>query len=299
MNLNDVDEGPGRSNRAWMTGVAVALLMLAGCDREAPEDSAGSRGAPGTTEQAAPPQTRAMGNIDDARIMAAVESEPGSWLAYGQDYREQRFSRLTQVTPDNIGRLGLAWTQEIGDSNMRMQGTPIVADGVMYVTNGWSVIYALDAASGDVIWRYDPEVDRSYMRLACCGPAHNRGVAVYKGRVYVATFDGRLVAVDAGTGELKWDVDTWHPSALGRFNITGAPRVAEEDDRPPLKDIAGQRAVPSREGGLRERARPSQAPHAGGRSVGCDSKGRKSDGRLGCPGATHLRAVGEGLAERD
>lgn len=227
MNLNDVDEGPGRSNRAWMTGVAVALLMLAGCDREAPEDSAGSRGAPGTTEQAAPPQTRAMGNIDDARIMAAVESEPGSWLAYGQDYREQRFSRLTQVTPDNIGRLGLAWTQEIGDSNMRMQGTPIVADGVMYVTNGWSVIYALDAASGDVIWRYDPEVDRSYMRLACCGPAHNRGVAVYKGRVYVATFDGRLVAVDAGTGELKWDVDTWHPSALGRFNITGAPRVAE------------------------------------------------------------------------
>tara|TARA_B100000579_G_scaffold315841_2_gene265388 strand:+ start:353 stop:2248 length:1896 start_codon:yes stop_codon:yes gene_type:complete len=107
-----------------------------------------------------------------------------------------------------------------------MQGTPLVVDGVMYVSNGWSVIYALDATTGEEIWKYDPEVDRSYIRLACCGPAHNRGVAVYEGKVFVGTFDGRLIAVDANTGKEVWDVDTWIPEGLGRFNITGAPRAA-------------------------------------------------------------------------
>ena len=122
--------------------------------------------------------------------------------------------------------MGLAWTTQIGDYNMRMQGTPLVVDGVMYVSNGWSVIYALDATTGEEIWKYDPEVDRSYIRLACCGPAHNRGVAVYEGKVFVGTFDGRLIAVNAENGEEVWDVDTWIPEGLGRFNITGAPRAA-------------------------------------------------------------------------
>tara|TARA_Y100001970_G_scaffold281839_1_gene393439 strand:- start:1819 stop:3714 length:1896 start_codon:yes stop_codon:yes gene_type:complete len=107
-----------------------------------------------------------------------------------------------------------------------MQGTPLVVDGVMYVSNGWSVIYALNATTGEEIWKYDPEVDRSYIRLACCGPAHNRGVAVYEGKVFVGTFDGRLIAVNAENGEEVWDVDTWIPEGLGRFNITGAPRAA-------------------------------------------------------------------------
>lgn len=180
----------------------------------------------GVASALAAEQAGGRGDVDDARIVASPETEPGSWLTYGQTYKEQRFSRLTQITPDNIDDLGLAWTRTIGDYNMRMQGTPLVVDGVMYVTNGWSVVYALDAANGDEIWRHDPEVDRSYARLACCGPAHNRGVAVYEGKVYVGTFDGRLLAIDASTGEEVWDVDTWIPAGLGRFNITGAPRAA-------------------------------------------------------------------------
>ncbi len=188
--------------------VLLALVTMAACGTNTNE------GAP------------MRGNVDDARIIAAPETEPGSWLAYGQTYKEQRFSQLTQINRDNVDQLGLAWSKQIGDANMRMQGTPIVVDRVMYATNGWSVVYALDAATGAQIWRYDPEVDRSSIRLACCGPAHNRGVAVYKGKVYVGTFDGRLIAIDATTGELAWDVDTWHPTALGRFNITGAPRAA-------------------------------------------------------------------------
>ena len=165
-------------------------------------------------------------SVDDQRIINATQQEPGNWLSYGQTYKEQRFSQLTQINKDNVSALNLAWSKQIGDYNMRMQGTPLVVDGVMYVTNGWSVIYALDATNGEEIWSYDPEVDRSYARLSCCGPAHNRGVAVYDGKVFVGTFDGRLIAVDANTGEEVWDVDTWIPEGLGRFNITGAPRAA-------------------------------------------------------------------------
>ena len=167
-----------------------------------------------------------QGNVTDSRVINSPSDEPGSWLTYGQNFKEQRFSELTQINTDTIARLGLAWTTQIGDYNMRMQGTPLVVDGVMYVSNGWSVIYALDATTGEEIWKYDPEVDRSYIRLACCGPAHNRGVAVYEGKVFVGTFDGRLIAVNAETGDEVWDVDTWIPEGLGRFNITGAPRAA-------------------------------------------------------------------------
>ena len=97
------------------------------------------------------------GNVTDARVIAAPEVEPGSWLTYGQTYKEQRFSQLTQINTDTVDRLGLAWTKQIGDYNMRMQGTPLVVDDVMYVTNGWSVIHALDATTGEEIWTYDPE----------------------------------------------------------------------------------------------------------------------------------------------
>ena len=168
------------------------------------------------------------GQVDDERIMRAASDEPGSWLSYGQNYKEQRFSTLTQITRDNVGEIGLAWSRPIGGPRERMQGTPLIVDGVMYATNGWNVIYALDAETGDEIWTYDPQTDREYVKYSCCGGVVNRGVAVYKGLVYEATFDGRLIAVDATTGELVWDVDTYHPSALGRFNITGAPRAARD-----------------------------------------------------------------------
>ena len=188
----------------------LAMLALTSCHSETPQSTL-----------AAP-----AGWVDDQRIINAELSEPGSWLTYGLTYKEQRFSQLTQITPENVDRVGLTWSKQIGDFNMRMQGTPLVVDGVMYATNGWSVVYALDAATGEELWRYDPEVDRSYVKLACCGPAHNRGVAVYKGKVYVATFDGRLIAISAADGSEIWDIDTYRPSALGRFNITGAPRAA-------------------------------------------------------------------------
>ena len=226
------------------TNLSIGLLMaglLGACDADVPstniESNSSVQASPLVTPTEpinsaapvapiAPVVATEPGWVDDQRIINLPISEPGSWPTYGQTYKEQRFSQLTQITPENIDDLGLAWSRQIGDYNMRMQGTPLVVDGVMYVTNGWSVVYALDATTGEEIWHYDPEVDRSYIRLACCGPAHNRGAAVYKGKVYVGTFDGRLVAIDATTGEEVWDVDTWIPEGLGRFNITGAPRAA-------------------------------------------------------------------------
>ncbi len=202
-----------RLERLATTRCLVLLVVLAlGCAGRGPS---------------APEETVATAVlVDDARIMRSVAEEPGSWLSYGQDYKEQRFSRLTQITKENVSDLGLAWSKPLGGPRERMQGTPLMVDGVLYATNGWAKIYALDAVTGEEIWTHDPETDREYVKYACCGGAANRGVAVYEGKVYVATFDGRLVAVDAATGEEVWDVDTYHPSALGRFNITGAPRAA-------------------------------------------------------------------------
>lgn len=162
--------------------------------------------------------------LDDDRIKRALTEEPGEWLTYGQTFEEQRFSKLTQIDRDTVSGLGLAWFKPLGGRH-RIQNTPLVIDGVMYVSDPWNVTYALDATSGDEIWVFDPQTRREFVRYACCGSPMNRGLAVYEGRVFIATFDGRLVAVNAATGKKIWDVDTFHPSAGSPFTITGAPRV--------------------------------------------------------------------------
>ena len=105
-----------------------------------------------------------------------------------------------------------------------IEATPLVVDGIMYLTGPWSMVYAIDARKGELIWTYDPEVPREKGENGCCDVV-NRGVALYKGRVYVGTFDGRLLALDASTGMLHWSVitvDTTKP-----YSITGAPRVVK------------------------------------------------------------------------
>ncbi|MBT3427714.1 MAG: PQQ-dependent dehydrogenase, methanol/ethanol family [Gammaproteobacteria bacterium] len=163
-----------------------------------------------------------IGLIDDERIISA-ESEPGNWLAHGRTYEEQRFSPLTQINKSNVSDLGLAWYKDMG-TNRALESTPIVVDDVMFFTTSWSRVYAVSAVNGEEIWFYDPQVPREWGRRACCDVV-NRGVAVYKGKVYVASLDGRLIALDAGTGEEVWEVDTI--TDRSRFyTITGAPRVA-------------------------------------------------------------------------
>jgi quinohemoprotein ethanol dehydrogenase len=163
------------------------------------------------------------GRVDAARIGAA-DREPGQWLAHGRTYDEQRYSPLARIHAGNVGALGLAWSYATG-TKRGLEATPIVVDGVMYATGSWSVVFALDAASGRELWRYDPQVPRAKGRNACCDVV-NRGVAVWKGRVYVGTIDGRLVALDAARGERVWEVHTVDPSRP--YTITGAPRVVKD-----------------------------------------------------------------------
>ena len=162
-------------------------------------------------------------HIDQARLEAAA-SDMDNWLTYGRTYAEQRFSELAQINDGNVGGLGLAWAVEL-DTARGQEATPIVVDGIMYTSTAWSKVLALDAATGKVLWQFDPHNEGSKAAHACCDVV-NRGVAVWKGRVYVGTIDGRLIALDARTGDKVWEVIT--VDQLKPYTITMAPRVVRD-----------------------------------------------------------------------
>lgn len=174
------------------------------------------------TESAQPASAAAKpAAVDDARLIAA-DSDRANWLSYGRTYDEQRFSPLQQINAQNVAGLKLAWHYDLDTAHRGQESTPIVVDGVMYVTSAWSKLFALDARTGAKLWSYDPKVPGEWAINACCDVV-NRGVAVWQGRVYLGTLDGRLVAVDAATGKPAWEVLTIDRNA--RYTITGAPRI--------------------------------------------------------------------------
>ena len=165
------------------------------------------------------PAPRGLADIDGARI-AAADTEPGNWLSHGRTYDEQRFSPLDDINDGNIGELALAWSLDTYTTR-GLEATPIVVDGIMYLSLSWGVAIAVDAKTGEELWRFDPEVPGEWGRYGCCDVV-NRGVAVWKGRVYTASFDGRLFALDATDGSVVWEVNTIPGPP---YTITGAPRV--------------------------------------------------------------------------
>src|SRR5215469_15477202 len=120
--------------------------------------------------------------VDGTRI-AEADQHPGDWMSYGRTYDEQRFSPLTDITDQNAGGLKLAWFADL-DTDRGQEATPLVVDGVMYVSTAWSKVKAYDAASGKLLWAYDPKVPGEWGAKACCDVV-NRGVALWKGKVYV------------------------------------------------------------------------------------------------------------------
>jgi PQQ-dependent dehydrogenase (methanol/ethanol family) len=184
--------------------VMAAALLVAGCGQSA--------------------QTSAKGpaQVDGARIMNA-DSEPGMWMTVGRTYNEQRFSPLKQINDTNASQLGLAWSFDL-DTARGQEATPLVVDGVMYFSTAWSKVKALDAKTGQPIWQYDPKVPLEYGVKVCCDVV-NRGVAMWNGKIYVGTLDGRLIALDAANGQEVWSVQTTDPAKP--YAITGAPRVAK------------------------------------------------------------------------
>jgi PQQ-dependent dehydrogenase (methanol/ethanol family) len=160
------------------------------------------------------------GAVDTQTIMAQASSNK-QWLTYGGTYDEQRFSRLDKISSGNVGQLGVAWSYDLKTSH-GVEATPLVVDGVMYVTGAWSIVYALDARTGKELWVYDPQVNKEMLAKGCCD-AVNRGVAFYKGKVFVGVYDGRLVALDAKSGKVAWSKVTVDQSKP--YTITGAPRA--------------------------------------------------------------------------
>ena len=158
----------------------------------------------------------------DTKAIIANAATTQNWLNYGLDYAETRFSRLDSINTENAGRLGVAWTYGL-NSRRGVEATPIVIDGIMYVTASWSVVHALNAVTGEKLWVFDPEVPRGYAYKGCCDVV-NRGVAIHGGKVFVGAYDGNLHALDAATGEPLWKTDTIENRDMS-YTITGAPRV--------------------------------------------------------------------------
>ena len=207
----------GTVKQLFELAVCAGVIALAACggDEAAAPEAA-------TAEASGPAPSRGVDAIDDARLVNAA-SEPESWLTYGGTYAEQRFSTLDQINTSTVARLGLAFSYDT-NTTRGLEATPLVVDGVIYTTGSWSLVYAVDARTGREIWRYDPKVPGETGPKACCDVV-NRGVAAYRGKLFVGTLDGRLVALDAKTGSVIWETITVDQSKP--YTITMAPRVVK------------------------------------------------------------------------
>jgi quinohemoprotein ethanol dehydrogenase len=162
--------------------------------------------------------------IDDVALRNAAKSGE-EWLTYGIDQGETRYSPLTQIDTTNVGRLGKAWSSDLGIGGGNQEATPLVWNGTIYSITNWSVVFALDARTGKEKWRWDPEVNQTAVRAKiCCGVVH-RGVAIYNGRIIAPIIDGRLVALDALTGKPAWETRVAYPQ--DNYTLTMAPRIAK------------------------------------------------------------------------
>ncbi len=209
-----------------MQGFIPFLLLvgiLSGCGEQsaAPGSESSSQSASAPTEQSHPSHL-----IGHERVLDA-DQHSDDWMVHGRSYDEQRHSPLTQISAENVDSLGLAWHFDL-PTNRGLEATPIVIDGVMYVSGAWSMVYAFDAKTGDKLWFYDPKVDPAWAVNLCCDVV-NRGVAVWQGQVFVGAIDGRLIALDAVTGKESWSIQTTDTSKP--YSITGAPRVIQAPGR--------------------------------------------------------------------
>lgn len=164
----------------------------------------------------------AQTTVDD-RALAEAGSTAEQWISYGRDQAETRFSPLTGINADNVAELGVVWTYDTGATRGH-EATPLMWNGMLFATRPWGGVFALDAKTGEEVWHFDPGVDKGIGWKACCDVV-NRGVALYEDKVYVGATDGRLIALDAMTGEPVWSVMTVDPDRP--YTITGAPRIAD------------------------------------------------------------------------
>lgn len=215
--MGTITQQHAQKSRTKQIGMAQLFVLLVAflaysCNSEQKSEEA-AKGSPEFIKQV-------TGAVDDEALKNA-ENDSKNWLSYGASYSETRFSKLNEITTENVKDLGLVWEYDL-ESNRGVEATPVVVDGIMYVTASWSIVHAIDARTGERIWTFDPEVPGETGRKACCDVV-NRGVAVYKGKVFVASLDGRLFALDAATGKKIWEKVTVDQTK--DYTVTGAPRI--------------------------------------------------------------------------
>lgn len=165
-----------------------------------------------------------VGNINQDRLINA-DKEPEYWFTGGRDYKQSYYSELTDINKNNVDKLGFGWHYDI-DFETAFQATPIVVDGVMFTSGNKGNVYALNAATGSLLWSFEPVIQAEIFDNHCCG-GPNRGVAVWKGMVYVGSVDGHLYALDASTGKVIWETDAIIDRSRG-YSSTGAPYIAKD-----------------------------------------------------------------------
>jgi PQQ-dependent dehydrogenase (methanol/ethanol family) len=204
--------------------VLAAALALVGCGQSSDTPTPNTSAAATTTPTPAPASAEAstsFAQVTDKRLRAA-DAEPGQWMSHGRNYDEQHYSPLDKINTGNVNQLGLAWFGDF-DTNRGQEAMPLIIDGVIYVSTAWSKVYAYDARSGKQLWMHDPQVPGEWGVNVCCDVV-NRGLAAWEGKIFVGTLDGRMIALNAETGEEVWSTQTSDPKM--RYSITGAPRVA-------------------------------------------------------------------------
>jgi len=207
--------------RALQLLILFVTLTLFGCNQSEVEQPKDEQVAEVEVEKPVEVETPAETVALPVTGKKIIQADPTEWLTHGRTYSEQRHSPLNAINKDNVAQLGLQWSYDLGTSR-GIEATPIVHDGMMYVTSTWNVVHALDARNGEKVWGFDPEVDKSQASNGCCDMV-NRGVALWGNSVFTATLDGRLISLDAKSGKVNWDVNTIDKSKP--YTITGAPRI--------------------------------------------------------------------------
>src|SRR5438445_10452209 len=165
--------------------------------------------------------TAKAGDVNKSRIVADA-STGNNWLVNGRTNDSKHFSPLKQINDQNVASLGLAWYLDY-DGLMGVVSEPIVVDGVIYVSAPLSKVYAIQASTGKLLWKYDPQIRLDQALNGSYSARTNGGVAVWNGKVYVGTGDCRLITIDAATAKKIREATVCEPLQTG---ITGAPRVA-------------------------------------------------------------------------
>lgn len=167
------------------------------------------------------PSPEALPNIyDDAALND--EGNTSEWLAYGRTHSEKRFSPLQDINEGNVADLKVDWFIDL-PNDVGLVSTPLVVDGTLYFTGTMNVVRAVNAVTGELLWSYDPKVGESIRGKRQIGWFHNRGISFYGDKIFAATWDGRLFALDHKTGEKIWEVTTFDPARS--LYITGAPKA--------------------------------------------------------------------------